>query len=58
MYLSYSEIMNLINREIQEHSKNLKKGSPQVNKSYSRHAIFALRDFEKEVRKHLAKKYP
>lgn len=57
MYLSYSEIMNLINKEAERHQERLKESSPQVNKDYSRHAIFAIRGLEKEVRRHFAKKY-
>lgn len=57
MYLSYSEIMNLIKKELERHRKQLKEENPQVDKHYPRHAIFAIRDLEKEVRKHFAKKY-
>ena len=58
MYLSYEEIINLINKEKRKHQEILKQDSPQTNKGYSRDAIFVMRDFEKEIRKYLAKKYP
>ena len=57
MNLSYGEIVNLINKDISKHKELLKSDNPQVDKGYSRYAVFALRDFEKEVRAHLAKKY-
>ena len=58
MYLSFHEIINLIKREQERHSKALKDASTQVDKGYSRDAFFAMREFEKEVRKHFSKKYP
>ena len=58
MNLSFHEIMSLIKKEQQKHSKALRDDSVQVNKSYSRDAFFAMREFEKEVRMHFAKKYP
>jgi hypothetical protein len=57
MYLSYQEIINLINKEQEKHQKILKDSSPQSNKEHSRHAIFAMRDFDREVRNYFAKKY-
>jgi hypothetical protein len=57
MYLSYSEIMNLIQKKLEKHQERLKEDGPQVDKDYHRHAIFAIKDLEKEIRKHLAKKY-
>ena len=57
MYLSYHEIINLMNREREKHREILKDSSPQANKEYSRNALFVIRDLEKEIRKHLAKKY-
>lgn len=57
MNLSYSEIMNLINKERVKHQEILKEGGSQINKEYSRYAIFVMRDFEKEIRGYLAKKY-
>ena len=57
MYLSYSEIKNLIDKELGRHQNQLKEPHPQVDKDYPRHAIFAIRDLEKEIRKHFAKKY-
>ena len=58
MNLSFHEIMSLIRKEQQKHSEALKDDSVQANKSYSRDAFFAMREFEKEVRAHFAKKYP
>ena len=58
MHLSYAEIMNLIRKEQLKHQEALKEDSAQANKGYSRNAFFAMRDFEKVVRKHFAKKYP
>lgn len=58
MNLSYYEIMHLIRKEQAKHSEGSKDDSPQANKRYSRDAFFAMRDFEKEVRMHFAKKYP
>ncbi len=58
MQLSYTEIMNLIRKEQVKHQDALKSDSIQVNKSYSRNAFFAMRDFEKAVRKHFGEKYP
>jgi len=57
MYLSYQEIINLIRQEQEKHSKNASDGSVQTDKKYSRDAFFAIKDFEKTVRKYLAKKY-
>ncbi len=50
--------MNLIRKEQVKHQDALKSDSIQVNKSYSRNAFFAMRDFEKAVRKHFGEKYP
>tara|TARA_R100000152_G_C6777083_1_gene206683 strand:- start:1800 stop:1994 length:195 start_codon:yes stop_codon:yes gene_type:complete len=58
MNLSYHEIMSLIKKEQVKHQKNIKDGPAQVNTDYSRHAFFAMREFEKTVRNYLAKKYP
>jgi len=58
MNLSFHEIMSLIKKEQQKHSQALKGDSVQANKGYSRDAFFAMREFEKEVRMHFAKKYP
>ena len=57
MYLSYEEIMNLIKKEAKKHQDRLEESNPQVDKDYPRHAVYVLRDLEKEVRKYLAKKY-
>ena len=57
MNLSYHEIMNLINKEKDKYKEYLISDDPQVNKGYSRHTLSAIRDLEKEVRKHFAKKY-
>ena len=57
MYLSFDEIINLIRKEQEKHSKDTRDGSTQTDKKYSRNAFFAMRDFEKTVRKYFAKKY-
>lgn len=57
MDLSFHEVMNLIEKEQEKHSKNISGDSAQADKRYSRNAFFAMRDFEKTVRKYCAKKY-
>tara|TARA_Y100000592_G_scaffold60076_1_gene93993 strand:+ start:452 stop:628 length:177 start_codon:yes stop_codon:yes gene_type:complete len=57
MNLSFHEVMNLIAKEQEKHSKNINGDCAQVDKRYSRNAFFAMRDFEKTVRRYCAKKY-
>ena len=57
MNLSFHEVMNLIAKEQEKHSKKISDGSAQIDKGYSRNAFFAMRDFEKTVRRYCAKKY-
>ena len=58
MNLSYHEIIDLIRKEQAKHEAGVKDKSAQANRGYSRDAFFAMRDFEKVVRKYFAKKYP
>jgi hypothetical protein len=55
--LTYKEVQNVLFKEKRRHQEILKSASPQVDKSYSRHAIFVISDLQKDFKKFFIAKY-
>jgi hypothetical protein len=54
---TYKEVQDTLFKEKKRHQERLKSSSPQVDKEYSRHAIFVISDLQKDFKKLFTDKY-
>ena len=57
LYLSYKEVQDMLFKEKRKHQELLDKKGSQINKDYSRYAIFVISDIQRDFKKLFIKKY-
>ena len=54
---TYKEIQDMLFKEKKKHQDLLNSTSAQVNKNYSRYAVFVITDLQKQIKERYIKKY-
>ena len=54
---TYKEVQDMLFKEKKRHQERLDSTNAQVNKDYSRHAIFIIGDLQKDFKKLFMDKY-
>ena len=54
---TYKEIQDKLFREKKKHQDILQSSNPQINKTYSRHAVYVITDLQRDFKKLFLKKY-
>lgn len=54
---TYKEVQDMLFKEKKKHQDLLESSNPQVNKEYSRYAVFIITDLQKDFKRLFFKKY-
>tara|TARA_B100000959_G_C14970515_1_gene619488 strand:- start:2147 stop:2326 length:180 start_codon:yes stop_codon:yes gene_type:complete len=54
---TYKEIQDMLFKEKQKHQDVLDSANAQIDRDYSRHAVFIITDLQKQIKKDFIKKY-